>query len=1177
MRADGTVVAFGDNSAGQLGDNHATTFRYNFAPVSGLAGVTAIAVNSYFAAALKSDGTVWAWGDNSWGQLGDGTTTQRAVPVQVIGLSDVVAIAAGNSHMLARTSAGALWAWGANTSGQLGDGTTTSRSTPVLVSSLVVAAGPWAGHTHSMAATADGTMYAWGTNSQGQLGTGSLTPSTVPIIVSGLTAPTSADGDNFSISVRSDGTVWTWGRNAWGELGDGTTTNRVAPFNLPTLANVSAVSAGIEYAGIVTTDGSVWAWGDNDAGQLGDGTLNERHVPVKISEPNFNWKTSTARLSPGGGVFTAITNVTVTAVTPGAEIHYTTNGIDPTQSDALVASGGMVVIDQSATLKVKAWSASMPESNVASAAFTMNLPLPTVSLASGTYSTNQSVTMSSSVPGTTIRYTTDGTDPTLASAAYSSAIAIDVSMTVKAKAFKTGWNDSGIVARVYTLKVPPVAFSPVGGIYGTTQSLSLSTTTPSATIYYTQDGSQPTLSSPVYTGPVTVDHTQTLRTFAAKAGWTASDVLVATYWLVATSTLTAPVITPGAGMYDSERTVIITADAGTTIRYTTDGAEPTESSPAYAHALDIVDTTTIKAKAFKAGYTASATTAATLTITSAGVTAAPSMSPVGGQFTTQQVVTVTGPPGATLRYTTSGVDPTDTDPVIASGATVTISRSLVLKIRAWQEGLPPSLVRRADYIITGAIGAGEHYSMALKGDGTVWTWGDNSFNQIGDGTTTQRNSPYQVLSNAIAIAAGMRHALALTADGTVWAWGENSAGEVGDGTTARRTTPYHIPTLMNVVAIAAGFSDSFALKSDGTMWAWGSNGAGQLGDGTTTNRLTPIQVPGLSGVGAIATGEGFALALVTNGASVGTVWAWGSNAYGQLGDGTTTNRLTPEPLPTATNVTAIFANGGQRWAMARTSANELLLWGVNDNGQMANGAVGAANQLVPTRTAPWTGPLAAVGGGLYHPLIVAKDGTLWGWGNNAYGQLTVAASSPVVSVERITAFPLAAMAVGSARHTLAVTEDGQLWAWGDGSLGQLGNGTATASTVPVAVPGFWLVDNSWLTGDPDLDGLSTWREYQLGTDPLSADTDGDGIPDGVAALGTIPPNLDPDGDGVPTALEILRGTDPFNPDTDGDGVPDGIDCFPLDPTRSACVTFDPNDHTPPVITLTEPTNAVRKP
>jgi hypothetical protein len=163
-------------------------------------------------------------------------------------------------------------------------------------------------------------------------------------------------------------------------------------------------------------------------------------------------------------------------------------------------------------------------------------------------------------------------------------------------------------------------------------------------------------------------------------------------------------------------------------------------------------------------------------------------------------------------------------------------------------------------------------------------------------------------------------------------------------------------------------------------------------------------------------------------------------------------------------------------------------------------------------------------------------------------------------------------------HTVAIKADGTVWAWGANGLGGLGDGTTTARCTPVASSAFAVADNSWLVGDPDDDGLPTWREYVVGTDPLDWDTGGSGLGDRVLAESSAEAaNSDLDGDGVPNDVEIARGTDPLNNDTDGDEVSDGEDAFPLDPDRSAAPSADPNDHTAPVITLTEPTNAILVP
>jgi alpha-tubulin suppressor-like RCC1 family protein len=200
------------------------------------------------------------------------------------------------------------------------------------------------------------------------------------------------------------------------------------------------------------------------------------------------------------------------------------------------------------------------------------------------------------------------------------------------------------------------------------------------------------------------------------------------------------------------------------------------------------------------------------------------------------------------------------------------------------------------------VAAGKLHSLALKSDGTVWAWGNNDSGQHGvpggltfnDGpyTTTYRHTPVQVqgLDSVVAFAAGYSHSLALKNDGTVWAWGSNSYGQLGDGSTTTRYTPVQVTNLGLVTAIAAGSSHTLALKSDGTVWTWGDNSSGELGDGSTTTRYTPVQVTNLDSVSTIATNDGsHSLAVKSD----GTVWAWGWNGYGQLGDGTYTTRYIP--------------------------------------------------------------------------------------------------------------------------------------------------------------------------------------------------------------------------------------------------------------------------------------------
>jgi alpha-tubulin suppressor-like RCC1 family protein len=308
------------------------------------------------------------------------------------------------------------------------------------------------------------------------------------------------------------------------------------------------------------------------------------------------------------------------------------------------------------------------------------------------------------------------------------------------------------------------------------------------------------------------------------------------------------------------------------------------------------------------------------------------------------------------------------------------------------------------------------HSVALRADGTVWSYGNNEMGQIGNGTTDDCHVPTQVmegsgfLTDVIKISAGSEHNLAIKNDNTVRAWGWNNNGQLGDDTDVNRFTPIRVTGeegdgyLDNVIDIATGYMHSMALKSDGTVYSWGSNSMGQLGNSTTENSSTPIQVIGEGGYGflsdviAIACGDEHSIALKSD----GTLYAWGNNRWGQLGNGATGGsggfdpgidydtpvQVTKSDGSDLDNIIAIAA--GRRHTLALSADSTIWAWGWNLHGQLGNASVFDQPYPVKVRGEDGSGfisEIIQISCGLEFSAAINKDGNVLTWGENYHGQL----------------------------------------------------------------------------------------------------------------------------------------------------------------------------------------------
>ena len=983
--ADGTLAAWGNNSFGQLGINTLGQSAV-LAPVlvvrtGVLAGKTviAIAAGNGHSLALCSDGTLAAWGVNSYGQLGNNTTTASSVPLLVdrsgvLASKAVVAISAGNSHSLAICADGSMASWGAGASGQLGNGTTTPSKVPVLPITTGVLAGKSlltavAGDYHELALATDGTLAAWGYNSDGTLGNNSTTSSSVPVqvqqtgVLAGKTVTAIAAGYGQSIALCADGTLAAWG-GPRGLLGNNSTTSRSVPVLVDRTGALAgktavAVAAGPSSSLALCADGTLTAWGSNGHGELGiNSTVADSFVPVAVSTTTLGQGERPIAVVAGGNHVLAVTGAPVMAlVTSLAATGITDTGAVLNGSVNAQGSGTTVVFEYGPTTAYGFTAAATPAT------------------VTGTATTAVSAGLGGLLSGTTYHYRVVGT------AGGGTARGSDLTFTTTT------------FASLANLTLGTGTLMPGFSRIRTSYAVTLPATTTDLT---------------VVPGVADAGATVTVNGVAVASGAASAPVSLA----VGNNPISIVVTAAGGG---NSQTYAVTATRLPEVFTFNSAAEvPVTVGDFLA---------TGNAAAFALNFTPPYGTNLTV-VRNTG------FSPIQGTFANlaqgQPVNLTVG--GFTYRFVANYFGGTGNDLVLQWGST------------------------------------------------RLLACGDNSSGQLGDNTVTGRTVPTPVdqsgvLAGKVVIgqAAGSLHSLALCADGTLAAWGNNGFGRLGN----RSTTQSNVPVLVDrtgvlagktVVGVAAGDTHSLAWCADGTIATWGGGPYGQLGINSTGNQTAPVLVDRtgvLAGktVVAVAVGGAHNLVLCTD----GTLIAWGSNTGGQLGNGTTTSSSVPA-LVNRTGVlagkTVVAIAAGGSHSLVLCADGRLAAWGYNYYGGLGNNGTNSVGETLPVLVAT-TGVLAgktvvAISAGASHSLALCADGTVATWGYNYYGGLgnnsTTDSTVPVlVASTGVLAGKTVVGLSGGRFHNLARCSDGSLAAWGYNINGQLGNNSTTQTAVPVTV------------------------------------------------------------------------------------------------------------------------------
>jgi alpha-tubulin suppressor-like RCC1 family protein len=1084
-RSDGTIWSWGLNDSGQLGTSNynlkGDTYNRSSPVQIGTSSWSQVFVSlsTGFAGAIDPNGVLYAWGLNSSGQLGTGDLINRSSPVQVTQVTSPnswISVDGGNDFMVGVTSDKKLWgwgstaglnialpsfswsqvsgqgahtlairndgklfAWGLNSAGQLGTGDTLNRSSPVQIGFS-----SWsqvdAGISHSLAVDRFGVLYAWGLNSSAQLGTSDFISRSSPTQVGQQSWFAISAGDTHSTGI-SNKLLYTWGAGAQGQLGE-----------LTESLSWSTVSAGVNGVIGITGLGTLFGWGLNTSGKLGINDTLNRSSPVQIGSNSWTsvaaYSNSMIAIGSNGLAYVWGSN-TVGQLGLGKLYDRSTptqiNAQQPTDTSGyrnvnLFRSFGNPIVSTSIVPFAGTYSGGFNLSQTPGGSQIADILIDRIQINSSSYVSTVPILVPT--PGSFfIPYATF-----TATAQPNPAAGSTLDFTWEAWIFPTAFTVAGSNGRViltYGADDVTIRLNQQGNDATTTTTISvlITSTVPATT---------------TLTGGSVVKNKWQHIALCRQSG-------VFNLWIDGTRVINDATITATAIRTNNSQMFAIGqgnnnngANADYFIGYISN-VRVVIGLAVYTTAIFTPPTSILQAT-----QTANSNGVPSAAITGASgrtslLTYTTERSILGGVSYTQvaagnsymMAVDTTG------KLWTWGLN---TSGQLASNDTV--NRSMPVQVQQFQAPLDQSWT---------SISAGASTAAAISSTGSLFTWGDNTFGQLGQsttGTANNRSSPVQIgASSWTQVRIGTSHALAIRSDRTLWAWGANSIGGTATGQlgnnlseTVTRSSPVQIGT-SSWTQVAVGDTHTLGVRLDGTLWSWGFGSAGELGIGITANRSSPTQIGSATNWSSVAAGVSLSVARDTT----GNVYVWGLNNIGQLGLSDLVNRSSPTLLgnilpqyyqsPNQVGTSNwLSVSAGTNYTLGLTLARTIFGWGLNSSYQLGDNTTVTRSTPVQIGIAnSWS----VIDAGSTHSGAITTLGQLYMWGTNAAG-LGVAAydtnfrSSPTI-VPGTTSWT--SVDVGLS-HTSAIDSNYQLWVWGSNLQGQLGQsttGTAANRSSPTQV------------------------------------------------------------------------------------------------------------------------------